>query len=190
MAAGSTSCEGIDLLAADACWTHRGTTEPGGVRASCGRDDSKIQDEQVGRGSCSHRESPSLSAMKRSSTTPRLPPGASFFLGARACDRAASRSGALPRPAGSEEPAVGGLFDLIKCPLELRCLIELAAGAPAAARGKRLKTPPRKRGRSDGRWVCEQSRGALRAAPQSSRLETCSLSDLRGSGAVLSSCHS
>ena len=40
------------------------------MRASCGRDDSKIQDEQVGRGSCSHRESPSLSAMKRSSTTP------------------------------------------------------------------------------------------------------------------------
>ena len=96
---------------------------------------------------------------------PRLQPGASCFLGARACDRAASRSGALPWPAGSEEPAVAGLFDLIKCPLELRCLVELAAGAPAAARGKRLKTPPRKRGRSDGRWVCEQSRGALRAAP-------------------------
>ena len=85
---------------------------------------------------------------------------------------------------------MGGLFDLIKCPLELRCLIELAAGAPAAARGKRLKTPPRKRGRSDGRWVCEQSRGAheLRHLARSSACS--SLSDLRGSGAVLSSCHS
>ena len=60
--------EGSGPQRADACWTHRGTTRPGGVRASCGRDDSKIQDEQVGRGSCSHRESPSLSAMKRSSS--------------------------------------------------------------------------------------------------------------------------
>ena len=60
---------------------------------------------------------------------------------------------------------MAGLFDPIKCPLELRCLIELAAGAPAAARGKRLKTPPRERGRSDGSVVFDQSRGALRAAP-------------------------
>ena len=62
--------EGSAPQQVDALSHHRGTTEPGGVRASCGRDDSKIQAEQVGRGSCSHRESPSLSAMSSSSTTP------------------------------------------------------------------------------------------------------------------------
>ena len=50
---------------------------------------------------------------------PRLPLGAGNFLGARACDREASRNGALPWPAGSEEPAVAGLFYLKYCMLRL-----------------------------------------------------------------------
>ena len=62
--------EGPAPQRAGACWTPRGTTEPGGVRASCGRDDSKIQDEQVGAGYRDVSAGPSRRATWSSITTP------------------------------------------------------------------------------------------------------------------------
>jgi len=61
-------CAGAAPQRADACWTHRGTTGPGGVRASCRRDDSKTKAEQVDAGSWRNRKGPSLSAMGSRST--------------------------------------------------------------------------------------------------------------------------
>ena len=80
--------EGSAPQRADAWWTHRGMTEPGGVRAPCRRDDSKIQDEQAGRSSCSHRGGPSLSAMgRRSTASPATGRGSTYSWHVRAIVR-------------------------------------------------------------------------------------------------------
>ena len=60
--------EGSAPQRAGAWWTHRGMTEPGGVRAPCRRDDSKTKAEQVDAGGCSHAKGAPHRATKSQST--------------------------------------------------------------------------------------------------------------------------
>ena len=68
-----------------------------------------------------------------------------YQIGARACDRAASRSAALPRLRETRSLPVAVLFYLHKCLLELLLPRVEHRSLAEAARGKRLKTPPRER---------------------------------------------
>lgn len=136
--------EGPAPQRADLCRMHRGTTGPGGVRASCSRDDSKIKAEQVGAGCCDVSEGPSLSAMGRRSTassaTSRGPTYSSTFVrpcGFSECGIAAA--------AGNEELARGSPFLALQVHAEAAAASSRTARWQTAARGKRLKTPPRER---------------------------------------------
>ena len=122
--------EGSAPQRADAWWTHRGMTGAGGVRAPCRRDDSKTKDNQVDAGCCSLRfGAPRRATRSRSTTSPATRRGATNSGHVRVIARG-SQSVALPRPAGSEEPAVAVLLELNKCLLELL----LPRRAPLAGR--------------------------------------------------------